>query len=114
MVLACHPQTAPDVMQVNSVSRATAERYGWGNNCDGWHLLKDADLSVIEEQMPPGTSEVMHCHHQAQQFFYVLSGRCVMEIGTRRSISPSVKACTFRPESAVKSGASQQSRSGFW
>lgn len=62
------------------ISRDTAEHYVWGNACDGWHLVKDANLSVIEECMPPGTSEVTHHHNRAQQFFFVLSGEAVMEL----------------------------------
>jgi mannose-6-phosphate isomerase-like protein (cupin superfamily) len=66
------------------VSSATAEHYTWGGNCDGWHLVKDAALSVIEEQMPPGTAEVLHFHERAQQFFFVLSGEAVMEVDGRQ------------------------------
>jgi mannose-6-phosphate isomerase-like protein (cupin superfamily) len=62
------------------VKRESAEHYFWGENCDGWHLVRDADLSVIEECMPPGTAEVWHRHAKAQQFFYVLSGRGTMHI----------------------------------
>ena len=51
-----------------------AEHYKWGDNCDGWHLLKSDTLSVIRERMPPGTSEKTHFHFQAQQLFYILSG----------------------------------------
>ena len=67
-------------MQVHPVSRATAEHYSWGKHSDGWHLLKDERLSVIEEQMPPGTAEVLHHHVQSQQFFFILSGDAVMEV----------------------------------
>jgi len=67
-------------MQLHPVSRATAEHYTWGDNCDGWHLVKDEKLSVIEEQMPAGTAEVLHYHGRAQQFFFVLSGEAVMEV----------------------------------
>ena len=62
------------------VSRSNAEHYDWGNKCDGWHLVRDAALSVIEECMPPGTAEVRHHHQKAQQFFYILSGEALMEI----------------------------------
>lgn len=62
------------------ISRATAEHYLWGQNCNGWHLVKHPALSVIEEQMPPATSEVLHSHRSAQQFFYVLSGEVTMEM----------------------------------
>ena len=57
----------------------TAEHYTWGGVCDGWHLLKDPTLSVIQERVPPGASETSHFHSQARQFFYVLSGTATME-----------------------------------
>ena len=62
------------------ISRRTAEHYTWGEVCDGWHLVRDAVLSVIEESMPPGSQEVRHYHHKAQQFFYILSGEATMEV----------------------------------
>src|SRR5262249_58064736 len=52
----------------------------WGANCAGWRLVQSPELSVIEECMPPGTSEVLHFHRKADQFFYVLSGEAQMEI----------------------------------
>lgn len=65
------------------VSRETAEHYGWGDpegsSCDGWHLLRSAGLSVIEERMPPGIEEVRHMHQRARQFFYVLAGEMTLE-----------------------------------
>jgi mannose-6-phosphate isomerase-like protein (cupin superfamily) len=67
-------------MQPRPISRATAEHYTWGDQCDGWHLVKDDRLSVIEEQMPAGTTEVRHYHVSSQQFFFVLSGEAVMEV----------------------------------
>jgi len=63
------------------VSRENAPHYVWGNSCDGWHLLRDADLSVIEELVPAGASEVCHFHSKSQQFFFILSGQATMEIG---------------------------------
>jgi len=68
------------MMLLTSISRATAEHYSWGKNCEGWHLVKDAALSVIEEQMPPSSSEVLHSHRSAQQFFFMLSGEVTMEV----------------------------------
>jgi mannose-6-phosphate isomerase-like protein (cupin superfamily) len=67
-------------MQPRPVSRASAEHYTWGDRCDGWHLVKDEKLSVIEEQMPAGAGEVLHYHGRAQQFFFVLAGEAVMEV----------------------------------
>ena len=59
--------------------RERAEHYVWGEGCDGWRLLDRADLSVIEERMPPGTSEVRHVHQSARQMFYVLAGQLSIE-----------------------------------
>jgi mannose-6-phosphate isomerase-like protein (cupin superfamily) len=64
---------------VEKISRNTADHYTWGQVCDGWHLVRDPALSVIEESMPPGAQEVRHYHCKAQQFFYILSGKATME-----------------------------------
>jgi mannose-6-phosphate isomerase-like protein (cupin superfamily) len=71
-------------MDITAISKATAEHYIWGNRCDGWHLVKNPQLSIIQERMPAGTAEVRHFHHHAQQFFYVLAGEAVMEVDDRR------------------------------
>lgn len=59
---------------MDPVSIDNAEHYTWGDGCDGWHLVRGADLSVIQERMPPGGSEVMHYHAHSRQFFYILEG----------------------------------------
>jgi mannose-6-phosphate isomerase-like protein (cupin superfamily) len=61
-------------------STQNAEHYTWGDNCDGWPLLRSESLSVIQERMPPGTSEQMHYHERAQQVFYILSGTATFEV----------------------------------
>jgi hypothetical protein len=43
-------------------STVDAEHYVWGSVCDGWRLLNEADLSVIQERVPPGQGEVRHFH----------------------------------------------------
>ena len=65
---------------MGTVSTGNAEHYRWGQGCDGWHLLAGNDLSVIEERMPPGTSELRHRHGHARQFFYVLAGVLTLEV----------------------------------
>jgi hypothetical protein len=57
------------------VSLENTEHYMWGEICDGWHLLKRDDLSVIQERVPAGVVEVMHYHQFARQFFYILETR---------------------------------------
>lgn len=65
------------------VSTENAEHYKWGEVCDGWHLLRDASLSVIEERMPPGAKEQRHFHVWSRQFFYVIAGELTMELAGR-------------------------------
>lgn len=78
------------------VSIASAEHYTWselpgearGEVCDGWHLLRESNLSVIEERMPPRTQEQRHLHSRSRQFFYVLQGELTMELaGTHHQLT---------------------------
>jgi mannose-6-phosphate isomerase-like protein (cupin superfamily) len=68
------------------MSKETAEHYVWGMGCDGWHLVKTAELSVIYERMPTGTSEARHFHTRARQFFFVLTGTATLEIAGVRQV----------------------------
>ena len=60
------------------ISIENAEHYIWGEICDGWHLLKRDDMSVIHERVPAGGAEIMHHHNTARQFFYILEGQGTM------------------------------------
>ena len=62
------------------IDRSSAEHYIWSQVCDGWHLVKRPDMSVIAERVPPGRAEIRHYHSNARQFFYILSGEAVIEI----------------------------------
>lgn len=82
------------------ISIENAEHYIWGPNCDGWHLLKRDDMSVIQERVPAGSAEVMHHHNLARQFFYILDGEgtlifedheVTLEKGQSLEISPQMK-----------------------
>jgi mannose-6-phosphate isomerase-like protein (cupin superfamily) len=61
------------------VSSDTTPPYPWGTGCLGWHLVQAGGLSVIEEEMPPGTEDVRHRHLRSLQFFYVLHGSLTIE-----------------------------------
>ncbi len=61
-------------------SIATSEHYFWGDNCEGWHLVKTPGLSIIQERMPANTSEKPHYHELAQQFFFILAGTATFKI----------------------------------
>jgi len=67
----------------NPIDVANAEHYTWGGVCDGWHLVRSENLSVIEERMPPGSEEQRHSHLRARQFFYVLEGELTIEVDGR-------------------------------
>lgn len=70
------------------VSKNNAEHYLWGEGCDGWHLLKRDDLSIIQEEVPSGKSEVNHYHKTSNQFFFVLSGCATMEVeGKKKNLN---------------------------
>jgi mannose-6-phosphate isomerase-like protein (cupin superfamily) len=62
------------------VSISKAEHYTWGEGCDGWHLLKRDDVSVIQERVPPGKAEATHYHNVARQFFHILAGTGTMQV----------------------------------
>ena len=70
-------------MEPRVVDETTARHYGWGEVCEGWHLLEAADLSVIRERVPPGAGEVAHRHARARQFFFVLEGEATLEFEDR-------------------------------
>ena len=67
-------------MNPTPISTDSATRYQWGTDCDGWHLVRAAALSVIQERMGPGTTEVRHWHARARQFFYVIDGELELEV----------------------------------
>jgi mannose-6-phosphate isomerase-like protein (cupin superfamily) len=76
---------------LNSISPTTASHYTWGEECDGWHLVRSPSLSVIQERMPPGTREQRHRHARARQFFFVLQGHLVLEVeGTHHALSQGI------------------------
>jgi mannose-6-phosphate isomerase-like protein (cupin superfamily) len=60
------------------VSTESAEHYVWGKHCDGWHLLKRDEMSIIQERVPAGGTEDIHRHDKARQFFYILDGEGTM------------------------------------
>lgn len=79
-------------------SKETAEHYVWGKGCDGWHLVKTTELSVIHERMPAGTAEARHFHRNARQFFSVLSGTATLEIAGVRQVLRAHEGLEVPPE----------------
>jgi len=81
-------QNARETEHPGAVNRGNAEHYRWGDDCDAWYLMKDAELTVIEELMPAGAAEIRHHHKKAQQFFFVLAGEVLMEIEGKSTLVP--------------------------
>lgn len=59
---------------MKTIDTTNAEHYVWGSGCDGWHLLKRDDVSIIFERVSPGQAEVKHYHNASRQFFFILEG----------------------------------------
>jgi len=60
-------------------------QYTWGDDCYGWTFVDTPELSIKQELMPPDTSEKLHYHEYADQFFFILKGRAKFDIdGTER------------------------------
>ena len=57
------------------ISPANAEHY----TCDGWYLVKNDQLTIIDERMPVGTGETRHGRARSHQVFYVFAGERTME-----------------------------------
>lgn len=55
-------------------SKENTEHYFWGEQCDFWVFHNSENLVVKNELMPPKTTEKLHFHELAQQFFYILKG----------------------------------------
>jgi mannose-6-phosphate isomerase-like protein (cupin superfamily) len=80
------------------VSIQNAEHYVWGEICDGWHLLKREDMSVIQERVPAGAAEIMHSHTKARQFFYILEGEGRLNFEDRQVILHSGEGLEIPPQ----------------
>jgi len=80
-----------------TISRDNAEHYRWGVDCDAWYLVKDKQLTVIEEFMPPGAAEIRHHHERAQQFFYILNGEVLMEVDGENILIPAGSGIRILP-----------------
>ncbi len=70
-------------------NKTNVMEYTWGEHCKGWHLLKSDTLGIIQEIMPPSTSEVEHQHSKAQQFFFILEGEATFYIEGKKYTVPS-------------------------
>lgn len=80
-------------------SKDNSEHYIWGNHCDSWILKNTKGLSVKQEKMPAGTSEKLHFHRVAEQFFYILKGEAVFYINEEKFQVKQGESISIAPES---------------
>jgi mannose-6-phosphate isomerase-like protein (cupin superfamily) len=59
---------------IKPIDKYSAAHYIWAEVCQSWILADEEGLVVKQEEMPAGSREQLHMHHQARQFFYILSG----------------------------------------
>lgn len=79
-------------------SKDNSEHYIWGNNCDSWVLRNSQNLSVKQEKMPANTSEKLHFHENAEQFFYILKGEAVFYVNNEKFSVKSGESISILPK----------------
>lgn len=65
------------------ISKQSAPSFTWRDVCDGWTLPDAADLHVVQERMPPATSELLHTHARVHQVYFVLEGEARVDLDDR-------------------------------
>lgn len=84
-------------MKENIISTETAAHYAWGDECDSWVLTDTDGLSVKQERMPGGTTEKLHFHSRAQQFFFILKGTATFYCESDKIIVTEQKGLLIQP-----------------
>lgn len=83
-------------MQVLSKANCLSH-YKWGDNCDGWNFISQPDAVVKQELMPAHTSEKLHFHKKAQQFFFILKGEAEFLIENKEITVRPMEGLTIYP-----------------
>ncbi|MBW4889686.1 cupin domain-containing protein [Mucilaginibacter sp. HMF5004] len=75
---------------LGAVSKSNClNQYTWGDGCYGWNFVDSEALSIKQELMPPDTTEQLHYHDKANQFFFILTGRANFTIdGVEHILKP--------------------------
>lgn len=61
-------------------NKANNPKYIWGENCVSWILNNADNLIIKQEVMPPNTTEQLHYHQNATQFFFILKGEATFQL----------------------------------
>ena len=81
-----------------AVDVPTAEHYKWGENNEAWRMVAQSDMSVLQQRMQPGNSEINHIHRKARQFFYVLSGELTMNVDGEDTVLKAGQGMEIEPK----------------
>lgn len=84
------------------IHKQIADHFTWGSGCDDWPLVDTDSLSVKQERMPAATTENLHFHSQARQFFYILKGVATFIIDNEKHIVASHQGIQVDPLSRHK------------
>ena len=76
--------------------------YKWGDNCDGWNFISQPDAVVKQELMPANTSEDLHYHKKAQQFFFILKGEAEFLIENKQIKVNAQEGLTIYPGDNIR------------
>lgn len=79
-------------------SKENTAHYFWGEHCDSWVFHQSENLVVKNEMMPPKTSEKLHFHESAQQFFYILKGKATFYIEEEKFSVKSGEGISIEPK----------------
>ena len=79
------------------IDKSNAEHYFWGDNCEGWRVIKSELLSVIDEEMPPQTQEKLHYHEKALQIFHIKEGTAKFEIDGKVFLAQANQSVIINP-----------------
>jgi mannose-6-phosphate isomerase-like protein (cupin superfamily) len=52
----------------------------WGEGSGSWTLLARPQLHIMQDRMPPSTSEQRHRHADTVQCYYILDGTAAVEV----------------------------------
>jgi mannose-6-phosphate isomerase-like protein (cupin superfamily) len=71
-------------LMASPVSKHNRSSFKWRETCDGWTLLATKDLHVMQQRMPPQTSDLLHTHKRTRQLYFVLEGEAEVDLETQR------------------------------
>ncbi len=79
-----------------------AEHYAWGNRCDGWHLLKSPEISVIQERCRQTPLRCATCTTNHASFFTFYGARRHWKWTESFRICEPIRELRFRHELPIK------------